>query len=396
MNVLVYDGPGASQTSVSLTLSTLRSLLLPNYTVQTISPQSLATEPWSANCALLVLPGGRDLPYVTALKQSNDQIISYVRGGGSFLGLCAGAYYACKRVEWEVGSPMEVTGDRPLRFFNDIGRGCAYPGFRYETEDGARAVKVLLPGDSAKNQSFIAEGLYYNGGGDFVNASNTPGVEVLGEYTEGDAKGRAAGVFCKVDKGSAVLWGIHPEYPLTEPPALQAIGKVQSEITQQQIHSMEKIRQELMWNTLMRFGLALPSFEVPQTLRPLPQFLLSVPSSFSPLPAFWKTLTDRDATGKEVLLKDMHDTFMFHSPESTQEAYKHALDVADAPESGYRHIVGHIDGSTPSKILTPSFDTSKYFEELQVSRGHKPETAGMGDVMLFGEIVTSTQVLLDK
>lgn len=28
----------------------------------------------------------------------------YVEGGGAYLGLCAGAYYACARVEFEPGS----------------------------------------------------------------------------------------------------------------------------------------------------------------------------------------------------------------------------------------------------------------------------------------------------
>lgn len=29
----------------------------------------------------------------------------YVHAGGSYLGLCAGAYYACDRIEFELGTP---------------------------------------------------------------------------------------------------------------------------------------------------------------------------------------------------------------------------------------------------------------------------------------------------
>ncbi len=32
-------------------------------------------------------------------------VAEYVEGGGGYLGLCAGAYYACARVEFELGNP---------------------------------------------------------------------------------------------------------------------------------------------------------------------------------------------------------------------------------------------------------------------------------------------------
>jgi glutamine amidotransferase-like uncharacterized protein len=48
--------------------------------------------------------------------------------GGSYLGLCAGAYYGSSRVVFEPGTPLEVIGDRELAFFPGIARGAAYPG----------------------------------------------------------------------------------------------------------------------------------------------------------------------------------------------------------------------------------------------------------------------------
>lgn len=52
----------------------------------------------------------------------------FVTQGGSYLGLCAGAYYACARVEFEPGTPLEVVGDRELAFFPGIAQGAAFPG----------------------------------------------------------------------------------------------------------------------------------------------------------------------------------------------------------------------------------------------------------------------------
>jgi hypothetical protein len=52
----------------------------------------------------------------------------YVSAGGAYLGLCAGAYYACSRVEFEPGGPLQVRGDRELGFFPGVAAGAAYAG----------------------------------------------------------------------------------------------------------------------------------------------------------------------------------------------------------------------------------------------------------------------------
>ena len=91
--VLVYSGPGVSPLSLSHTILTLSLILLPHYTVQPITPATLATQPWEASCALLVFPGGRDLPYVDELEvktKVTKRIKEWVNEGGRYLGICAG------------------------------------------------------------------------------------------------------------------------------------------------------------------------------------------------------------------------------------------------------------------------------------------------------------------
>jgi hypothetical protein len=74
----------------------------------------------------------------------------FVHSGGAYLGLCAGAYYACARVEFEPGSAMEVAGGRELSFFPGVARGAAVPGGRpHEAPDHAamaRSMAGLLRG----------------------------------------------------------------------------------------------------------------------------------------------------------------------------------------------------------------------------------------------------------
>lgn len=115
--VLVYSGPGVSSLSLSHTLLTLSLLLLPHYTVQPVTPQILASQPWEPACALLVIPGGRDLPYVEELSiktNATRRIRDYVERGGSYLGICAGAYFGAAEVRFDTGGNMEVVGKREL------------------------------------------------------------------------------------------------------------------------------------------------------------------------------------------------------------------------------------------------------------------------------------------
>jgi biotin---protein ligase len=175
------------------------------------------------SCALLVFPGGADLGYCSSLNgKGNSRISQFVRQGGAYLGFCAGGYYGSQRCEFEIGDKkMEVIGDRELAFFPGICRGCAFKGFKYSSEAGARAVQLKVGKEyfTAGSPPTIFRS-YYNGGGVFVDAAKARdrGVEVLASYAEpidvdgGDnGLGAAAIVYCKVGDGRAVLTGPHPE-----------------------------------------------------------------------------------------------------------------------------------------------------------------------------------------
>jgi hypothetical protein len=83
----------------------------------------------------------------------------FVRGGGAYLGLCAGAYYATARVVFEPGTPMEVVGDRALAFFPGIGRGCAFPGEHSDWfqshSTAASTARLCTPDTSAQHGASI-------------------------------------------------------------------------------------------------------------------------------------------------------------------------------------------------------------------------------------------------
>ncbi|PWN22267.1 class II aaRS and biotin synthetase [Microstroma glucosiphilum] len=236
-NILVYSGPGVSTSALAHTLRALESLC-PTYDVRPTSAEELALAPWQETASLVVIPGGRDLPYVeewsklriregngegsSAGATAQDTVRNWVtQAGGAFLGICAGSYFASSTCTFEQGSPMEVIGARDgLKFYPGECRGTVYKGFVYESDEGARVVRL----DTA-TQGKLA--MHYNGGGAFIDADNAQGVEVLARYPIDDwdvaqmsvnggetYAGQAAVVLCQADKGKALLFGTHPEFSL--------------------------------------------------------------------------------------------------------------------------------------------------------------------------------------
>ncbi|KAK8861576.1 biotin-[acetyl-CoA-carboxylase] ligase [Kwoniella newhampshirensis] len=270
--VLVYSGPGVSPLSLSHTLLTLSLLLLPHYTVQPITPEVLGSQPWEPSCALLVIPGGRDLPYVEELTQKRKvtkRIKDYVAEGGRYLGICAGAYFGAGEVRFDVGGPMEVVGERELAFFPGPSVGPTYVGFKYASEAGSRAITLFLePSSSSSSQHRVLDHIYYNGGGYFVLPSPLPStVQVLARYAESDASSSSsssgedkpvAAVLTKNGKGRAILCSVHPEYPLSDPPAMDAMARLIHPPEKEQVERSDKERIAWVEELLELLGLQPP------------------------------------------------------------------------------------------------------------------------------------------
>lgn len=153
--------------------------------------------------SLFIMPGGRDRPYHAALKGlANTKIRTFVENGGTYLGICAGAYYGCAFVEFDKGFPLEVCEERELCFFPGKAIGPAYGKgtFDYNSEAGARmanigTVKGMFP-------------IYYNGGCTFEG--DYPHVRILARYL--DLPGHPPAIIeCAIGQGKAILSGVHLE-----------------------------------------------------------------------------------------------------------------------------------------------------------------------------------------
>ena len=434
MNVLVYNGPGVSQTSLAHTLSALRALVTPYLSVRTVNASTLSSQPWSSTCALLVLPGGRDLPFVSSFATptqsgghtANDAIKSYVSNGGRFLGICAGAYYSARRLEWEKGREgWEVVGDRPLGFYPGLSTGCVYPGFEYNTERGARIVRVAVqsgPEDTAKTIQ-----VYYNGGGEFTDAEKQDNVRVVARYDEDDTvRGRVAAVQCAVGSGSALLWAFHPEYPLVSEPAVSVLSRDSEHAlsgSPAELAAAESQRWVFLRTSLEALGIGIPpkndavleattALEIPKA--PLPYIFGTANDAL--LKQVTDALTPHLSANRELLDRQSHNVIQIHTPVSSvelgaaiDERRNNPVSLPDPkPEDEAAKEKDHERAKVPVDLVlcqlkdveaghTPLFNLKRYYEALREAQGDVPGAGHrLGDLLLYSEAVESTQTLLDK
>lgn len=434
-NLMLSSGNGSTVESVRHCLYTLRRLLAPNYAVIPVTGDMLIKEPWTASCAALVIPGGADQGYCKTLNgEGNRRIRQFVERGGVYIGLCAGGYFGSKRCEFEVGNKLlEVVGDRELAFYPGIARGCAFPGFVYHSEKGARAVDLKV------DKSVLTAGTvpnvfksYYNGGGVFVDAPKfrEQGVEVLASYTEplavDSSEGSAAVVYCKVGQGAALLTGPHPEFvflgkpaddwSLTKPRFAPANLEPKPDVPGfsdviKALATDEKQRMDFIKACLNKLGLTVsdeqnvPSLSYLHLSSSDPAATVGVMSSLS-------HLIEKDEHDQEFL-KDDNDTFHIIKPSTWKmgDLAKALPSEADGQEPAdqvdgssdrvvdyntvMKHIVAHEDDYPESKA-TPYFNHHTFYSNLLHYQSQVPGASNFGTHLLYGEVVTSTNTLLEK
>ena len=151
---------------------------------------------------ILIMPGGADLFYCEKLNGDGNRIIrDFVEQGGCYIGICAGAYYGAKRLDWDKGS---IDGSRELAFYHGTAAG---PVFDF-IEDGDitkswRKTITLRWADGSVTAS------HYQAGPVFTPDAGCE-AEVLARYE--DLPGHPAAIVkCRVGQGVAILSGSHIE-----------------------------------------------------------------------------------------------------------------------------------------------------------------------------------------
>lgn len=373
MNVLVYAGRGVSTESLHSTLSSLRGHVGAFYDVKSVTAEILARDPWELSCSLLVIPGGRDLPYVEDLTGcAIDRIRRWIEGGGRYLGICAGAYFACSNVEFEPNTDLEVKGSRDLALCPATARGAIVPHFEYGSERGARMVSLLSrEGKSLEYRSYCNGGCWF----DFETCPTTSwkSLFVYAEYSL-----KPAIIISNIGregKGKVILSGVHPEYDLKEY-IIRYPEVDRSGYNEQWEESREKL-----WRLILELlGLR---------LKPITrESQLSLPN---PTPLIF-------ASCDPIHHKSFSNLFLPEGGIFTCEATKlkllcnENLEAGIPSESEYPvYVTAHFKSLSSNVAL--SFDPAKFFAFLNSNGDTKPT---MGKSFLYAEYLPSTQTLLAK
>lgn len=155
----------------------------------------------------LFMPGGASTPYRHKLKvQGNEKIRKFVREGGVYYGICAGAYYACKQTEFEKDLPQSrIVAEYELDLLNAKAVGSLYKELNIEpfAKNPASAAAVEL---FDENGDIVAA--HYHGG-PYFELNETKGTEVLARYNIEGFK--PAVVLQSYGKGKVILSGVHYE-----------------------------------------------------------------------------------------------------------------------------------------------------------------------------------------
>ncbi|KAF3050205.1 biotin holocarboxylase synthetase [Didymella keratinophila] len=442
LNVLVYSGHGSTTESVRHCLYTLRRLLSPAYAVIPVTGDVLIKEPWFSTCALLVFPGGADLGYCRTLNgEGNRRISRYVNAGGSYLGFCAGGYYGSAKCEFEVDDPkMAVVGDRELAFFPGVCRGLAFEGFKYASEAGAKAADIKIEKsafDDVKEGTADTFKSYYNGGGVFVDAKKfeTRGVQVLASYTEDlhvdSGESRAAVVYRKIGEGHGILTGPHPEFApqnLSQIPSIPSIAflglllrKLGLNVNEQEqavpslsrlhltshksaavadlLASWAEVITVIDGEDYIQGGNDVFHVEKEGSVWGVKELKRAVSAVSEKLPTIASLQGTANEEEGKVLEKPTDETKPKTKEEEIQECIEYtansAFDQILSYDKVVKTIVPHKEG-VPTSRETPFHHEAFYANLHHYHTKLRNPSAAFGSTLIYGEVVTSTNTLLDK
>ncbi len=198
----IYSDKGVGAQSFSRIRACLRLWGNGNRPVTPLSAAEVAEGKWREDARLFVMPGGASTPYSEKLNGAGmENLRDYVRTGGSYLGVCAGAYFGASRTEFNKGRADGIANDCQAGFFKGTAQGPALACYDADSNAGCRAAEIVCKGKNFK--------VYYNGGGFFTADEGFTDYEIAARYA---GTGKPAVVFLPYGAGRVVLSHVHFEF----------------------------------------------------------------------------------------------------------------------------------------------------------------------------------------
>lgn len=101
LRIAIFDGKGAPSGGVENVCERVKSM--PGSTITLVKPEEIAAGALR-DYDVVVFSGGSGGTQAKSLGDAGrDKVREFVRGGGGYVGICAGAYLACSNFDWGLG-----------------------------------------------------------------------------------------------------------------------------------------------------------------------------------------------------------------------------------------------------------------------------------------------------
>jgi biotin--protein ligase len=154
----------------------------------------------------VVFPGGSAAGYYTGLAGSEDKIRDYVRGGGCYLGICAGSFYASSSIigeGTEYDYPLDLFSGQDIGPIHDLSEDPSGSDWTYYT------LTPISINDDVLGNIGIQQQFYFGGGYKTAAVGVTP-VALYADPTSSSNEATDAIRF-SYGEGRVFLTGAHPE-----------------------------------------------------------------------------------------------------------------------------------------------------------------------------------------
>ncbi|MDJ0974946.1 MAG: BPL-N domain-containing protein [Planctomycetota bacterium] len=200
----LYTGLGAHPNAVKTAAA---ACLHAGLTIRPLTPGQVNDGSFRKQVRCLLVPGGWAGDYVIDVDAKGAKHVrSFIDGGGGYVGVCAGAFFAASRIRWE-----GIEYDYPLDLFEGpaigpIEKVAPWP------QHALAALKLDASHAMAKGLGTQRQAFYLGGPWFELKAPKGSSVEVVARYAEG---GAPAIVTFRRKRGRVFLSGVHIEYDLT-------------------------------------------------------------------------------------------------------------------------------------------------------------------------------------
>lgn len=207
--VVIYNGDGVWSMGALMLQKRLSYSISSSYKISFMNTEEIKDN--LSNIKLLVIPGGADIPYTKSFSPSLlRKIKRWIGKGGSFLGICAGAYFSSAEIEFEKGTEAQVIGKRLLKLFGGKAVGAISEGRINPIAIDITCLNSTRNKKENDKESSLSMKMksYYHRGCWFENIEKDSNVKILANYS---GNGKPAIIWNKYKKGRFLLTGIHPE-----------------------------------------------------------------------------------------------------------------------------------------------------------------------------------------